>query len=136
LFLLYPLGIKYQGLKGLGFLNAYLEDNEYQWEGDVVLFLFKPSNRDKFQFWVEGEKKRTEDFIDEYDYEGGFTVLVYLLPEWMQEDLQLIKEGKYSKVSTRYRDIVPKTTWWKDATGTQTELPTSTWMIITKHPPG
>jgi hypothetical protein len=108
IFLLYPLGIKYQGLKGLGFLNAYLEDSEFSWEGDVVLLLFKPKNVFRFQFWVEQEKERTPAFIDEYDYEEGFTVLVYQFPIELKEDLELIKQGKYSRVSKAYIATVPE----------------------------
>lgn len=96
-------------LRSNGFVNAYIRDDERddQYDGCIYL-LFKPENVDKFREFLDAEYDRTKDIIDDYDYEGGFVVVVYKLNESYQEDFKLVKTGKYSRTSKEFQLQFPK----------------------------
>lgn len=93
-----------EGFKYHGFVNAYIKDLErdVQYE-DVIYVLFKPENMDNFRVFLESEYDRTENIIEDYDYDGGFVVLVYKLNPELKEDFELVKQGKYSKTSDNFK---------------------------------
>jgi hypothetical protein len=132
LFLLQPLGLNKQQLDGYGFVNAFLEDggNENVYEGTVLFLLFKPRSLEKFKYFVDTEKVRTPGFVDEYDYEGGYVVLVYELPLEYHADYELFKQGKYSQFSDKLKKAYPK----ERSFGGSGPLPTIQWMIVNKYP--
>jgi len=103
------LGISKEGLKNNNFLNGYIKDErrDIQYENSVYL-LFKPTNLDKFKDFLDYEYERTPDLIDDYDYEGGFIVVVYKLNSRFRKDFELIKRGQYSKTSEEFQEIFPK----------------------------
>lgn len=139
LFLLQPLGLGRVMLEGQGFINAFLKDENYENPDnlDLVFLLFRPKNREKFKYFIDLEKGRTPLFIDEYDYEGGFVVLVYEFPSVLHDDFVLVKKGNYSSVSAAYRKTITQKTnqkvqadnaqGWKYADSMQ-------WMVIHKDP--
>lgn len=92
-----------------GFINAYIKDGEReeQYE-DCVYLLFHPDNVDKFREFLDEEYERTKSIIEDYDYEGGFVVVVYKLNPRFKKDFELVKNGKYSKTSKEFQDQFPK----------------------------
>jgi len=96
-------------LKNNGFINGYIGDNrkDEQYK-NVVYILFKPTDLDKFREFLDDEYERTKNIIEDYDYEGGFVVVVYQLNEKFNKDYELIKQGKYSKTSKLFQNEFPK----------------------------
>ena len=92
-----------------GFVNAYVEDVKRQPAyKDAVYLLFQPKDLDKFREFLEDEYERTKDIIDEYDYEGGYVVVVYKLNPKFKSDFLLVKEGLYSQTSKDFQSMFPK----------------------------
>ena len=96
-------------LRNNGFINAYikdeLSDSEYK---DCIYVLFKPNDLDMFKDFLDGEYERTKQIIEDYDYEGGFVVVVYKLDKKFEKDFKIVKEGKYSKTSKQFQKLFPK----------------------------
>jgi hypothetical protein len=111
LFMVKPLNITKERLEMNGFINAYCRDAEqdYHYENCVYL-LFKPTDMDRFSSFLEEEKERTDDIVDDYDYEGGYIVLVYKLNQRFKKDYDLIRQGLYSKTSREFQELFPKVT--------------------------
>ena len=109
IFMIPTLGIKKEFLEENNCINAFCSDSkrDIQYE-DAVYLLFKPTDLDKFKSFLDSERERTKALIDDYDYEGGYIVLVYQLDKKWKNDFQLIKEGKYSKTSNDFQQIFPK----------------------------
>ena len=103
------LKIDKQMLLENGFINGYIEDSKRQPAyKDSVYLLFQPKNLDKFREFLDDEYERTKDIIDEYDYEGGYVVVVYKLNPKFKHDFLLIKEGLYSQTSKEFQSMFPK----------------------------
>lgn len=114
IFFVHPLKIGKEALLTNGFINAYISDikREVQYENCIYL-LFKPKNIDKFKDFLDNEYIRTTNIVEDYDYDGGFIVVVYELNkdfvELYSKDIQLIKQGKYSKTSRDFQSLYPRT---------------------------
>lgn len=95
-------------LEANGFINAFIHDShrEEQYE-DSVYLLFKPDNIEEFDNFLADEHERTKSLIDDYDL-NGHVVLVYTLDSSFKRDFDIIKTGKYSKTSLRFRNLFPK----------------------------
>lgn len=91
-----------------GFINGYSKDanRDVQYE-NCIYILFKPKDGDKFRIFLEKEYERI-GVVDEYDYEGGYVVVVYQLDKKYTKDFDLIRIGKYSKTSKQFQDLFPK----------------------------
>lgn len=89
-----------------GFKSAYIEDSykEEQYERAIYM-VFKPKFINKFNDFVEEERDR---IIDEYDYPGGYIVLVYQWDEKWKKDIELILKGKFSKTSKAFKREIPE----------------------------
>ena len=109
IFIVPTLSIGREKLGDNGFINGYIKDGrkDVQYEGCVYL-LFKPENLDKFREFLDVEYERTKSIIDDYDYEDGYVVIVYMLNSKLEKDFDLIKQGKYSKTSSAFQSIFPK----------------------------
>lgn len=109
LFLLPITGNLSSDLKKYGFLNAYLQDElkSEQYE-NCIICLFQPEDIVDFDMFVEEEKVNKLNIVDDYDYPGGFSVVVYDLGKDYEDDIKKIMEGKYSKTSKRYKQLIPK----------------------------
>jgi len=96
-------------LRNNGFINAYVKDEnaEHHYDGCIYL-LFRPENIDKFREFLDNEYERTKDIIEDYDYEGGYVVVVYKLDDSYVEDFELIRNGNYSKTSKLFQLQFPK----------------------------
>lgn len=102
--------ISKEKLKENGYLNGYIKDEmaKKEYTSNCVFLLFKPSDYTSFRNFLEEEKTRTSYFVDDYDYPGGFVVLVYKIDEKYKNDIKLIKKGKYSQVSKDYQSLFSK----------------------------
>ena len=109
IFIVPTLKVPKDGLKNNGFINGYIEDEgkDVQYENAVYL-LFQPKCLDKFREFLDDEYEGTRKIIEDYDYEGGYVVVVYKLEDELKEDFNLVKQGKYSKTSKEFQEIFPK----------------------------
>jgi hypothetical protein len=109
LFILPVLGIPKHLLLQNSFINCYLfnEEEDIKYENCLYL-LFKPKNMEWFNNFVASEEDRGANILEEYDYGGIYTMLVYNIPEKFRKDVDVVLQGKYSKVSKEYKDMFPK----------------------------
>ena len=109
IFIVPTLSIGREKLIDNGFVNGYIKDGmrDAQYENAVYL-LFKPINLDKFKLFLDKEYERTKSIIDDYDYEDGYVVVVYEINSKLKNDIELVKQGKYSKTSPSFQGIFPK----------------------------
>ena len=109
IFIVPILKINKDDLKNNGYSNGYVEDDrkDVQYENSLYL-LFKPENLDRFRTFLDNEYERTKNIIDDYDYENGYVVIVYKIDDKFKKDVELIKEGKYSKTSKVFQEMFPK----------------------------
>ena len=109
IFIVPTLSIGREKLIDNGFVNGYIKDKkrDVQYENAVYL-LFKPEDLDKFRNFLDGEYEKTKSIIDDYDYEDGYVVVVYEISPRLKDDIELIKQGKYSQTSKKFQGIFPK----------------------------
>jgi len=123
IFMVPTLKITKGKLKENGFINAYCRDErkDAQYK-DCVYLLFKPEDFDKFRAFLDEEHERTKAIVDDYDYEDGFVVVVYRLDNKWKKDFALVKEGLYSRTSTDFQKLFPKTTSLQKGKTTRDEV--------------
>lgn len=85
-----------------GFINGYLRDAEREPYENSVYLLFKPKNLVEFESFVRNEYLRTKDLVEDYDYKGGYVVMVYGFPAEFLFEYKLFLKGKYSKFREKY----------------------------------
>lgn len=109
IFLLPGIGLVRKDVLEVGFISAYLDDvnHEPHYENAVYL-LFKPENMDTFRTFMTIEKLRSAPILEDYDYEGGYVVVVYRFFDKYMPEYQLFLEGKYSKFSEEYIKLFPE----------------------------
>lgn len=110
IFMVPTLKIQREALYDNGFLNAYAKDEmrdgiEHE---DAIHLLFHPKDMDKFGEFLNNEYDRTKDVIEDYDYPGGFVVVVYKLNPKFKTDFDIVKKGRYSKTSADFQEQFPK----------------------------
>lgn len=107
IFMVATLSISKEELNRNGFINAYADDElhtiKYP-QGEVVFVLLKPSDFSKFNEFLNKEYERN-NVLEDYDYEGGYVVIVYSLNKDFKKDFDLIREGKYSKTSKQFQKL-------------------------------
>jgi hypothetical protein len=109
IFIVPTLSIDKEKLADNGYINGYIKDGKRDVQYDNAIYLlFKPESIGRFAEFLDSEYQRTKQIIDDYDYEGGYVVIVYTLSERLTDDIKLIKQGKYSKTSPRFQEIFPK----------------------------
>jgi|SRR5690606_5586341 len=134
IFLLPTLKISREGLQNNGFINAYCIDKRRDIQYDNSLYLlFKPKNLSKFKDFLDNEYTRTVNIIDDYDYENDFVVLVYTLDDIWKDDIDLVKKGKYSKLSNEFKEQFPKTVTIVNGRTFKEEISLQ-WRIFSKDP--
>lgn len=109
IFFVPTLRIDRDKLKENNFINAYFKDKglDVQYE-DCAYLLFKPQDLANFNNFLDEERDRTPTIVDDYDYDGGYVVLVYTLDPKYKQDFDLIRQGRYSKTSKEFQNIFPK----------------------------
>jgi hypothetical protein len=136
LFLVPPLGIGRGLLKEHGFIGAYLGDvnkPEVKYERGIFM-LFRPPNMMLFNEWIEYEKERTPWMVDDYDYDGGYVVIIYCLEERLGRDYERFLKGEYSKFSPEFKSRFTKTVPVKSHMGRTTNELSWQWRIFKKDP--
>ncbi len=128
------LNIGREKLRDNQFINAFVKDIQKEHYEDCVFLLFKPKNLTKFKYFLDEEYERTTSIIDEYDYEGGYVVIVYKLEERFKKDFELVKVGKYSQTSLTFQELFPKLLKRLDKQGTGKEDLSIQWRIFNKTP--
>jgi len=94
--------------KEYGFIDGFMADANKETSYLYPVFLvFKPEDLGDFQEFVDREYLRTSDLVLDYDYDGGFVVLVYQFPDKFQKDYRRFKQGKYSKLSLEFSARLP-----------------------------
>lgn len=99
----------YDNTSSLGasnFINCFLGDDAHNIE-NKVLMLYKFSGKEAF---IEFESNISKHplFVDQYDPDKLYVMYVFDIPEKVQNDYNLIKEGKYSQVSEFYKQHILK----------------------------
>lgn len=108
IFMVPTLKVPKDKLMNNGFINGFIKDEERPDYKDCIFLLFKPKNLDKFREFLDEEYERTKHIIEDYDYEDGYVVVVYQLNPEFKEDFELVKKGKYSKTSDKFKNQFPK----------------------------
>ena len=109
IFMVPTLKIPKDALKDNGFINGYVKDEGRDTEySDAIYLLFKPANVDKFREFLDNEYERTKAIIEDYDYEGGYVVVIYKLDDQYDSDFKLIRQGVYSQTSKSFQQLFPK----------------------------
>ena len=116
----------------LSFQNKYVNTYLFNAEEEVtynnsIQVLFQPVNLAWFNTFVASEEDRGATIIDEFDYPSGDVLLVYRLPVNLENDFNLILEGKYSKVSEKYKKLFPKVVKIRGK-----EVLSLQWMVLNK----
>jgi len=129
LFILKPvIGVNW-GILGeeFGLINSYLRDRAREdLTGELLFVLFKPIDFDYFEMFLE-EQSESEHFLEDYDYAGGYVVMVYKIPEWLKPDFELFKQGKYSKFSNLLKNCYDK-----EVKAFLKPIPTFQWEVFNK----
>lgn len=112
IFLLKPItGAHFSHLENdYGLINSYLKDKLRDEDGgDNMYILFKPHDFEQFEQFLNTQEYENIHFKEDYDYAGGYVVLIYKIPDHLQKDFELFKQGKYSKLSKFIRGCYDKT---------------------------
>lgn len=109
IFMVPTININKQALLKNNFINAYSKDigNDIDYE-DSVFLLFLPKDIDSFRRFLEEEYERTKDIIEDYDYAGGYVVVVYKLNPEFKEDFDKVRNSKYSSTSKKFQKLFPQ----------------------------
>lgn len=111
-----------------GFRNAYLNDYKFPLE-NCVYFLFKPTEfTPRFKMLCDLLENHKEYKIS-YDVDGG-VIFVFNIPDKYKKDVELLKLGKYSKVTEEYKKLFPQSV--RDNKGNKVLF--KNWMILYRHP--
>lgn len=132
-FLMPVLGIKreYQDLHN--FIDSFLDDiGKQQHYINCIYILYRPTDMDSFQDFLEIEKERYQDVIDDYDYAGGYVVVVYKFPKELIPDMNLILNGKYSETSLEFRKKFAQVKRVVAENGLRKDLPSFQWLVFKK----
>jgi hypothetical protein len=111
------------------FKNTYLfnaeEDIIYE---NSLQVLFHPTNIAWFNTFIMNEEERGAIILDEFDYPTGEIILVYRLPAAFDKDYKILLEGKYSKVSDKFKALFGKSVKKEGK-----DLLSLQWLIFNKH---
>lgn len=103
IFLVPLLKISRKVLRSNGFIDSYLYNKASEVEYPNVLhMLYKPTDMVSFNEFVEDNRDK---IVDEMDYEDH-VLITYSLPDKLENDYALIKNGSYSKVSEEFRSQI------------------------------
>lgn len=133
IFLVPVLGIERNKLDNHNFIDGFLDDvSRMVHHMNSIYILFKPNNMEEFQEFLEMEKERYPDIVDDYDYSGGYVVVVYKFPKDLLPDMQLILEGKYSQTSMDFKKRFAQVKKIVTESGLRRDAPSLQWMVFKK----
>ncbi|SEW21740.1 hypothetical protein SAMN05428988_3244 [Chitinophaga sp. YR573] len=109
LFLVPGLSINVEDVKSkYGFINGFLKETGKDAPCKYpVYLLFMPPEFESFQEFVDKEYKDNTGILADYDYAGGFVVLVYKFPTSFERVYRRFIKGEYSKFSPEYVPLLP-----------------------------
>ena len=88
-------------------MNSFIGDKEYP-EYDNHIFLLHKFRGSKSFLLYEHELTSHNLFVDSYDPDKYTTMHVFKVPKKYQEQYDLFKEGKYSKLDYEYKVLIFK----------------------------
>lgn len=133
IFLMPVLGIDRNKLEEHNFIDAFLDDISKQIHYlNCIYILFKPESLEDFQNFLELEKERYPEILDDYDYSGGYVVVVYKFPDKFTGDMQLILNGKYSETSEAFKEKFLKVKKIITESGLHRDLVSLQWLVFKK----
>lgn len=108
-FLVRGLNLERRSLEKQGFINAFIDDATHEpHHVRSVYLLFKPKSLEVFEEFVQEQRFQTALLVEDYDYPGGYVVIVYNFPALYWSDYQHFLKGEYSKFSKGYKSLFPK----------------------------
>jgi hypothetical protein len=136
LLLLPAIGTSRRTLAKFGFVNGYLDDKHHEVHYEqAVYLLFRPESWEKFEFHLKREQE-SGALLEQYDYAGGYIVLVYKILDKYLDQYKLFMQGKYSKFSKEYQEEFPKFLRLVNGeTGMMEDKISLQWHIINKTEP-
>lgn len=133
IFLMPVLGIDRDKLDVHNFIDAFLDDIGRQVHHmNCIYILFHPDDMEEFQYFVESEKERGNDIVDDYDYAGGYVVVVYRFPREFLMDMELILDGRYSETSMEFKKKFLQVKKIVTDTGLRRDIPSLQWLVFKK----
>lgn len=138
IFLVPLLGIRRERLQdpAVGYVNGYLMDAGCSTpHTNVVYLVFQPKGLGVFNSFLQEERARTTGcvLVDEYDYEGGYVVLVYPLPPEADRIMAYLLNGQYSQFPADIQERYPKVLKITDPrSGLHRDEPALQWRIFKK----
>jgi hypothetical protein len=133
IFLLPVLGISRDKLEDNNFMDSFLDDvTKDAHYKECIYILFKPTDMAAFQDFLDTEKERYPEIIDDYDYAGGYVVVVYRFPEELVADMQLVLQGKYSETSMDFKKKFLQVRQIVTESGLRRDIPSLQWMVFKK----
>lgn len=100
-YLLPMIGINFKLFCDYGFIDAYLGDGLRSYPSKAMYLLFAPEYTEEFAEFCERVREH-ENFIDDYDVDDEHVMIVFKIPKKYHEDVELFKQGKFSKISKEY----------------------------------
>jgi hypothetical protein len=138
-FLLPACGLDVAILFDHGFVNAYLDDEDYdkQSSDEVDIFLlFEPDDMgSNFEMLCEVLRNH-ENFLDEYDPEEGKVIIRFKLNDRWKHIKEELLTSKYSKIDRDYvgEFFKPKVVIGQDMYGNMLYKDSVNYQILTKSP--
>lgn len=133
IFLMPVLGIDREKLDAHNFIDGFLDDvGRMVHHLNCIYILFRPDDVEKFEDFLEQEKERYPDIIDDYDYSGKYIVVVYKFPKNLLPDMNLILEGKYSETSLEFKKRFSQVKKIINDAGLRRDIPSLQWMVFKK----
>jgi len=109
IFIVPTLKIGRDKLQHHNYINGYIDDVKTDTVyNDCVYLLFKPNDIGLFRDFLQEEYESVRSVVEDYDYEDGYVVIVYQLDGKFKRDIELVKQGKYSKTSAAFQEVFPK----------------------------
>jgi hypothetical protein len=112
IFLVPLLGIDRTKLNANGYVNSYLFCNIIPIDFDnyclYLLFKISENNSEFEEFLIFLKQNIKGEIIYEYETVDSFFILVYKLEDEINEDIEKILNGDYSKISDKLLNKIPK----------------------------
>jgi hypothetical protein len=108
IFLLPGVGLQKKDIAKYGFIGAFIDDMNHEPHYDKAVYVvFKPDSEIAFEVFLNKEYRRAE-ILEDYDYPGGYVVVVYKFNEKFERDFKWFMRGKYSNFSKAYKKLFAK----------------------------
>jgi hypothetical protein len=55
--------------------------------------------------FLENQYATNDNIVEDYDYEGGYVIVVYKLNKEFEKDFSIVRKSKYSKTSKKFQEL-------------------------------